>query len=102
MNATSYSTTSTSAEIRNAIRNAQELFSQAAAATGEKAETLRRRALEILENASTKAQSVHESAVEHGKKAAETTNDFVQENPWHAVGIAALAGLLIGALVARR
>ena len=27
---------------------------------------------------------------------------YAQENPWHAIGIAALAGLVLGALLNRR
>jgi ElaB/YqjD/DUF883 family membrane-anchored ribosome-binding protein len=30
------------------------------------------------------------------------TRDYVQANPWRAVGIAALGGVLLGALLARR
>jgi ElaB/YqjD/DUF883 family membrane-anchored ribosome-binding protein len=102
MHESRYSTSSASAEIKAAIREAQELFAQAKAATGEKAEQLRRSALEILEAASTRAQAVQDAALEHGKKAAQSTNEFVEENPWKAVGIGALAGLLLGALIARR
>lgn len=34
--------------------------------------------------------------------AANTTNDYVRSNPWRIVGIAALAGVFIGALISRR
>ena len=34
--------------------------------------------------------------------AAKTADDFVKENPWQAVGISALAGLVIGILISRR
>jgi ElaB/YqjD/DUF883 family membrane-anchored ribosome-binding protein len=34
-------------------------------------------------------------------QAADVTDQYVQENPWRAVGIAAAAGLLIGLLIRR-
>lgn len=35
-------------------------------------------------------------------RAANTTNEFARENPWKVVGLAALTGLVIGALLSRR
>jgi ElaB/YqjD/DUF883 family membrane-anchored ribosome-binding protein len=36
------------------------------------------------------------------KDAARTTDEYVHEHPWGAVGVAAAAGLLLGVLIARR
>ena len=36
------------------------------------------------------------------KDAARATDDYVHEHPWHAVGIAAAAGLLLGVVIAKR
>ena len=38
----------------------------------------------------------------HAKNAMTAGDDYVREQPWQAVGIAAAAGLLVGFLVARR
>jgi ElaB/YqjD/DUF883 family membrane-anchored ribosome-binding protein len=35
------------------------------------------------------------------KQAARVTDEYVHENPWKAVGIAAGAGLIIGMLISR-
>ena len=44
-----------------------------------------------------------QSTVQDGAKAAMTTTDaYVRSNPWRAVGIAAVAGALIGFLASRR
>jgi ElaB/YqjD/DUF883 family membrane-anchored ribosome-binding protein len=43
---------------------------------------------------------VHETAKARGREAALATHEYVQENPWNAVGIAAGIGLLVGLLVA--
>ena len=37
-----------------------------------------------------------------GKEAAQTTDEFVHEHPWKAVGIAAGVGLIVGLLIGRR
>jgi ElaB/YqjD/DUF883 family membrane-anchored ribosome-binding protein len=36
------------------------------------------------------------------RQAAQYTDAYVHENPWRAIGVGALAGLLIGYLVSRR
>lgn len=44
-----------------------------------------------------------QAAVSDGaKRYARVTDGYVHENPWIALGVAAAAGLLIGALLARR
>jgi ElaB/YqjD/DUF883 family membrane-anchored ribosome-binding protein len=46
----------------------------------------------------TSAGRVRERAI----KVAGTTNDFVRENPWQSLGIAALFGAAVGYLARRR
>ena len=43
-----------------------------------------------------------EPMVEKTKVAAKATDEFVQENPWKAVGVGAAVGVVIGMLLARR
>ena len=40
--------------------------------------------------------------LEKTKLAAKATDDYVRDNPWQAVGIAAMAGLVLGILISRR
>jgi ElaB/YqjD/DUF883 family membrane-anchored ribosome-binding protein len=89
-------------DMRTLVRDAQDLFREATTATGEKADALRARGLTMLDAALAKAQDVQAAALETGKEMAETADNFVQENPWKAVGIAAGVGLLVGVLIARR
>lgn len=89
-------------DMRTLVRDAQDLFREATTATGEKADALRARGLTLLDTALAKAQDVQAAALETGKEMAETADNFVQENPWKAVGIAAGVGLLVGVLIARR
>ena len=36
------------------------------------------------------------------RQAAKATDEYVHEHPWHAVGVAAVVGFLLGALISRR
>jgi ElaB/YqjD/DUF883 family membrane-anchored ribosome-binding protein len=40
--------------------------------------------------------------VEKTKAAARATDDYVHDNPWQAIGAAAVVGLILGALISRR
>ncbi|HEX8956754.1 MAG TPA: DUF883 family protein [Burkholderiaceae bacterium] len=89
-------------DMKTLLRDAQELFREATVAGGDKAEELRQRGIGLLEAASAKAQELQAAAIETGKEAAKTTDEFVHENPWKAVGIAAGVGLIVGLLLARK
>ncbi len=89
-------------DMKSLIKDAQDLFREATSATGIKAEDLRNRGLDLLDTAMVKAQEVQTAALETGKEIAGTADDYVQENPWRAVAIAAGVGLLAGMLIARK
>ena len=84
------------------VKDAQDLFREATFATGEKAEELRDKGLVLLDAAMEKAQEVQAIALQKGKEAIHTTDEFVQEHPWKAVAISAGLGLLIGLLASRK
>ncbi|PUA18353.1 DUF883 domain-containing protein [Glaciimonas sp. PCH181] len=92
----------TRGDIRTLIKDAQDLFHEAAATTGEKAEVLRHKGSELLDTAVVKAQNVQTAALETGKEIAATTDDYVHENPWGAVAVSATIGLLLGLIISRK
>lgn len=96
------STLRTRSDIRSMVEDAQQLFREAAVSTGEKAEDLRNKGLELLDSAVSKAQDVQAAAIEAGKEIAATTDDYVQENPWRAIAISASIGLLVGLVISRK
>ena len=89
-------------DMKTLVKDAQDLLREASLATGEKADELRAKGLALLELATEKAHEVQALAVEKGKVAAQTTDEFVHEHPWKAVGIAAGVGLVVGLLISRR
>jgi ElaB/YqjD/DUF883 family membrane-anchored ribosome-binding protein len=67
-------------------------------------ETLRLRA-KVAQTLATAKRAVTEGAVKlqrQTRHAVRAGDDYVRDRPWHAVGIAAAAGLIAGLLVRRR
>ena len=89
-------------DVSKAISNAEDMLSQAANATGEKAAELRGRALEQLKALQVRMKDLQETAVEKGKVAVHATDDYVHENPWRSIVAAASIGVVVGLLIARR
>lgn len=92
----------TRGDMKSLVKDAQELFNEATNATGERADELRNRGLQLLDSALTRAHEVQAAAVESGKEVAERTDEYVHENPWRAVAISAGVGLLVGILISRK
>ena len=87
--------------MKTLVKDAQALFHEAAASTGEKADELRNKGLSLLEAAVETAQHAQAAALEKGKVVAKRTDDYVHENPWRAVAISAGIGLLVGLVIGR-
>lgn len=89
-------------DMKALVRDAQALLSAAAALTGEKAEELRGRGMDMLDRALGKAGSYQDQAIEKGKELAHTADVYVKDNPWRTVVAAAGVGLLVGMLISRQ
>ncbi|WP_375791672.1 DUF883 family protein [Glaciimonas immobilis] len=92
----------TRGDIRTLVKDAQDLFHEATINTGEKADALRVKGLELLDAAVTKAQDVQTAAFATGKEIAASTDNYVHENPWGAVAVSATLGLLLGMIISRK
>lgn len=88
-------------DMKTLVKDAQELFHEAAAATDEKADKLRAKGMNLLDAAIFKAQNAQAVAIEKSKAVAATTDEYVQDNPWLAVAISAGVGLLVGIILGR-
>jgi len=84
------------------IADAEALIKATANQGGEAVVNLRAKAEESLAAAKVKLADAQDALVEKGRVAAKATDDYVHEKPWHAVGIAAGVGLVIGLLIGRR
>jgi ElaB/YqjD/DUF883 family membrane-anchored ribosome-binding protein len=89
-------------DMKAVIADAEELLKATAGAAGERVSAARARAEETLRSARQKLSEVDDVVIARAKDAARATDDYVRENPWGAVGVAALAGLLVGVLISSR
>ncbi len=88
-------------DVKTLVKDAQALFHAAAALTGEKADEIRSRGMNMLDSALVKAQDAQASAVATGKEMVASADDYVKENPWRAIAAATGIGLLAGIILAR-
>jgi ElaB/YqjD/DUF883 family membrane-anchored ribosome-binding protein len=84
------------------IADAEALIKATANQGGEAVANLRVKAEESVAVAKEKLAEAQEVLVEKGRIAAKATDEYVHEKPWHAVGIAAGVGLVVGLLIGRR
>lgn len=84
------------------IADAEALLKATATQGGEAMANLRVKTEESLAVAKEKLADAQEVIVAKTKAAATATDDYVHDKPWHAVGIAAGVGLVIGLLIGRR
>lgn len=99
---TSQELTTSRSDMKALVQDAQNLFREATATTGMKADELRSKGMALLETAMHKAQDVQAAAMETGKEIATTADEYVHDNPWRAVAVSATVGVLIGLLIARK
>ena len=90
------------ADLKLVVADAEELLRATASQAGEKVVAARERIQASLASAKMKLGDAERAAVAKAKEAAKATDDYVQDNPWQAVGIAAGVGFLLGLLIGRR
>jgi len=93
-------------EFNSVVTETEQLLKSVATAGGEKADALRGGVADGIAAASERLDKLRLDALAQASSAADATDDYVQSNPWRAIGIAAavsgLAGLVAGLLIARR
>jgi ElaB/YqjD/DUF883 family membrane-anchored ribosome-binding protein len=88
-------------DLKRVITDAEELLRMSGEEMSETSAEMRGRIQTGLHLTRAKLAHLQEVAVQKAKTAASTTDEFVHENPWKSIGIAAGAGLLIGMLIRR-
>jgi ElaB/YqjD/DUF883 family membrane-anchored ribosome-binding protein len=84
------------------LSEAEDLLKRASNETGERAKDLRAQVEAKLLAAKLRLQELEGEAMDHAKAAARFTDDYVHDNPWPAIGVAAGVGFLLGLLISRR
>ena len=86
-------------DLRDMVREAESLLRDSDGSVGERVADVRGRIEEKLEGARDR---LREEGAGRIKSAAKSTEDYVRENPWRALAIAAGVGFLIANLGRRR
>lgn len=89
-------------DLRVVISDAEELLRMTADEAGEGAADLRGRVQQRMNQAKAELVHLQVAAVAKAKAAGHAADEFVHENPWKSIGIAAGIGLVVGMLVSRR
>ncbi|MDZ5601628.1 DUF883 family protein [Pseudomonas sp. RP23018S] len=90
------------ADFQALVRDTEKLLADTANLAGDQADELREQIHARLVQARDSLHQTKEDVRERGQEALATAEQYVQDKPWHAVGIAAGVGLLIGLLANRR
>jgi len=84
------------------VADAEALLKATANSGGEKLAEVRAKAEESLSIAKARLIDVQDEVLARTKEAAKATDEYVHENPWQSIGIAASVGVVIGLLIGRR
>ena len=84
-------------DFSDVLAEAETLLKQASKESGERASDLRSQV-----EAKLRLGDLQDDAIDSAKAAARMTDDYVRDNPWQAIGVAAAIGFLVGLVVSRR
>ena len=90
------------ADLKNVIQDAEAWLRHGGSLTGEELKAAKAKFERTIINAKDDLIRLEEAVVEKTKAAAKATDEYVQENPWKAVGLGAAFGVVVGLLIARR
>ncbi|MGZ3181297.1 MAG: DUF883 family protein [Telluria sp.] len=89
-------------DVRALVKDAQTLLAAAAHLTGDKADEMRGKGMDLLNSAMGSAKDLQDQALAKGKELAQAGDDYVRDNPWKTAAVAAGIGVLLGMLLSRR
>lgn len=88
-------------DLQLVVSDAEELLRATAGQVGDKVSAARERIQDNLIAAKARLLVAQDDMLEKTRQAANATDEYVHDNPWRAVGIAAGVGLLVGMLISR-
>jgi len=89
-------------DVRQVLVSTEELIDASLDDGSQKSKEIRQRVNEKLKLAKAKLLDAEQVVVGKAKVAAKATDQYVHENPWKSIGIAAGVAFLLGMLVSRR
>ena len=89
-------------DFNKVVTETQGLLDSMTSATSEKTAALRASLEKNLKATKQRLGELQEAAVERTTAAAKYTDEYVHDNPWQAIGVAAAVGVLVGMLLSRK
>ena len=90
------------ADFKVVVADAEELLRSTASQAGDKAAELRTKVQGHLADAKLRLADAEAAIIDRAKQVGRVADDYVQDNPWRSVGIAAGVGFIVGLLIGRR
>ena len=89
-------------DVKLVIADTEELLRATAGQAGEKVAEIRARTQDRLAAAKIKLAEAEAAVVDKAKQVGRVADDYVHDNPWRSVGVAAGIGFIAGLLIGRR
>lgn len=89
-------------DLKLVIKDAEELLRNTGQQMDSGYQAARAKFESTLQNAKSGLDTAQGKVVAGTKDAVQTTDRYVQENPWQAIGVGAIAGLVVGLLIGRK
>lgn len=89
-------------DLKLVIADSEELLRATAGQAGDKVAEIRTKAADRIASLKTQLSNAEAAVVEKAKQVGRATDDYVHDNPWRSIGVAAGIGFIVGLLIGRR
>ena len=89
-------------DFKSVLADLEALLQETAQTGGERLTAIRAKAEQSLDAVKANMADAPASVLNKAKEAATAADDYVQDNPWRSIGLAASVGFIVGLLVSRR
>ena len=89
-------------DFENVVSDARDLLQTMGNEGDSKLKEARNKMAASLSTATERLRELQETITERAKETAKVTDEYVRENPWYAIGVAAAVGAVIALVVSRR
>ncbi len=89
-------------EIRDILKNAEELFNETSDSSTEEYKKLKDKLAKQFDDVKNRFATLKDDTVDSARTVVKQTDTLVQDNPYKAITVAGVVGLLLGVLISRR
>jgi ElaB/YqjD/DUF883 family membrane-anchored ribosome-binding protein len=89
-------------DLQTVLEDAEALLSATTGQAGERIQQVRARAEETVRAVKDRLSAAQDEVTRRAREALDDADEYVRENPWQSIGIAAGIAFLVGLLAGRR